>query len=128
MKIGIFTGGISVRSKNNFTDISRHPTGKHEKIYLNSYVNFYYLQANTVLHSSGYNIVDPDANDTELFSLDCGVHTGYFTLDPNTGNTNFTSDYDVDEGSGPSSVSCVLTVTDSGGLTATANLSFYISK
>ena len=32
MKVGIFTGGTSVRSKNIFTDISRYPTGKHEKI------------------------------------------------------------------------------------------------
>ena len=30
MKIGIFTGAASVRSKNIFTDISRYPTGKHE--------------------------------------------------------------------------------------------------
>ena len=30
MKIGIFTGGTSVRSKNIFTDISRYLTGKHE--------------------------------------------------------------------------------------------------
>ena len=30
MKIGIFTGGTSVRSKNIFTDISLYPTGKHE--------------------------------------------------------------------------------------------------
>ena len=30
MKVGIFTGGTSVRSKNIFTDICRYPTGKHE--------------------------------------------------------------------------------------------------
>ena len=30
MKIGIFTGATSVRSKNIFTDISGYPTGKHE--------------------------------------------------------------------------------------------------
>ena len=30
MKIGIFTGGTSVRLKSIFTDISRYPTGKHE--------------------------------------------------------------------------------------------------
>ena len=30
MKIGIFTGGTSVRSNNIFTNISRYPTGKHE--------------------------------------------------------------------------------------------------
>ena len=37
MKIGIFTGGTSVRSKNIFIDISRYPTGKHELIF------FYFL-------------------------------------------------------------------------------------
>ena len=36
MKIGIFTGATSVRSKNIFTDISRCPTGKH-KIKLSFY-------------------------------------------------------------------------------------------
>ena len=30
MKIGIFTGATSLRSKSIFTDISRYPTGKHE--------------------------------------------------------------------------------------------------
>ena len=30
MKIGIFTGGTSIISKNIFTAISRYPTGKHE--------------------------------------------------------------------------------------------------
>ena len=30
LKIGIFTGGTSIRSKNIFTAISRYPTGKHE--------------------------------------------------------------------------------------------------
>ena len=30
MKIGIFTGVTSVRSKNIVTNISRYPTGKHE--------------------------------------------------------------------------------------------------
>ena len=32
MKVGLFTGGNSVRSKNIFTDISQYPTGKHEII------------------------------------------------------------------------------------------------
>ena len=30
VKIGIYTGGTSVRSKNIFTVISRYPTGRHE--------------------------------------------------------------------------------------------------
>ena len=33
MKIGIFTGGTTVRSKNIFTDISRYSNGKHEISY-----------------------------------------------------------------------------------------------
>ena len=32
VKIGFFTGGTSVRSKNIFIHISRYPTGKHEII------------------------------------------------------------------------------------------------
>ena len=40
MKIGIFTGGTSVRSKNIFTDISRYPTGKHEII---QYIKLLYI-------------------------------------------------------------------------------------
>ena len=32
MKIGIFTGATSVKSKNIFTDIFRYPTEKHEII------------------------------------------------------------------------------------------------
>ena len=40
MKIIIFTGGTSVRSKNIFTDISRYPTRKHEII---PFIYFIYL-------------------------------------------------------------------------------------
>ena len=40
MKIGIFTGGTSVRSKNIFTDISRYPAGKHEINIFISYLTF----------------------------------------------------------------------------------------
>ena len=45
MKIGIFTGATSVRSKNIFTDISRYPTGKHEinRIY---FINLWLIRAN----------------------------------------------------------------------------------
>ena len=51
MKIGIFTGGTSVRSKNIFTDISRYPTGKHEinedifSTSSNHLINFYFSYA-----------------------------------------------------------------------------------
>ena len=38
MKIGIFTGGTSARSKNIFTDISRYPTGKHGIVCFRSFI------------------------------------------------------------------------------------------
>ena len=54
MKIGIFTGGTSVRSKNIFTDISRYPSGKHEiryarcnccmiKIFVESSIKYHFI-------------------------------------------------------------------------------------
>ena len=46
MKIGIFTDGTSVRSKNIFTDISRYPTGKHEI----SFGIFHFLANSVTLH------------------------------------------------------------------------------
>ena len=47
MKIGIFTGGTSVRSKNIFTAVSRYPTGKHEISWiLSNFYDFFHLQKN----------------------------------------------------------------------------------
>ena len=51
MKIGIFTGGTSVRSKNIFTDISRYPTGKHEIKVLNCRKAMQILSQITKLYS-----------------------------------------------------------------------------
>ena len=51
MKIGIFSGGTIVRSKNIFTDISRYPTGKHD-VYIYMYVYMYvdiYTQNSKIL-------------------------------------------------------------------------------
>ena len=47
MKIGIFTGGTSVRPKNIFTDISRYPIGKHEMIF------FYFMVPGTISRNIG---------------------------------------------------------------------------
>ena len=51
MKICIFTGGTSVRSKNIFTDISRYPTGKHEIKYYSKGL-YIVLALRTGLHTS----------------------------------------------------------------------------
>ena len=42
LKIGIFTGGTSVGSKNVFTAISRYPTGKHGIITCNRHYQHYH--------------------------------------------------------------------------------------
>ena len=47
MKISIFTGVTSVRSKNIFTDISRYPTGKHE---INRGYLFYSVKDRNLFH------------------------------------------------------------------------------
>ena len=51
MKIGIFTGGTSVRSKNIFTDISRYPTGKHD-------INIYFFIFSLIGASTRQEYVD----------------------------------------------------------------------
>lgn len=79
-------------------------------------------QAGTALQASGYNIIDEDDSDTKSFSLDCGAHTGYFSIASDTGITSFATRYDADDVTRLTSYSCTVTVTDSGGLTDTATL------
>lgn len=85
-------------------------------------------QGGTVLQTSGYTIIDEDSGDTDTFSFDCGTSTSYFSIDPDNGILSFGSDYDVDDGVRPTSASCNITVTDSGGLNDTVPLSITISK
>ncbi|WAR26473.1 FAT2-like protein [Mya arenaria] len=68
---------------------------------------------------------DPDAVDKLTYSLDCGTETGYFYMHPETANITFQSKYDTDAGR-PTSVSCTITATDTGGLTCTASLTINI--
>ena len=55
MKIGIFTGGTSVRSKIIFTDISRYPTGKHK---INREYLFFSVKNRNLFHRVDTNITD----------------------------------------------------------------------
>ena len=89
-------------------------------------INF--VQAGTVIQSTSLPVVDPDADDTTSFSLDCGTSSSYFTIVASTGVTSFTSDYDVDTETRPTGLTCVLSVLDSGGLSDTADVDIKISK
>ena len=73
-----------------------------------------------------FGITDPDSGDTKSLTIDCGTHTGYFTMDTSSGQVSYQSDYDLDTGSLPSTVTCTVTVTDSGGLNDTATLTITI--
>ena len=87
-----------------------------------------FVQAGTVIQSTSLPVVDPDADDTTSFSLDCGTSSSYFTIVASTGVTSFTSDYDVDTETRPTGLTCVLSVLDSGGLSDTADVDIKISK
>ncbi|WAQ99455.1 FAT-like protein [Mya arenaria] len=81
---------------------------------------------NTLLQSFGYTIIDDDVNDTTTFTFDCGTDTGYFLISP-AGVLSYSTEYDVDDPNFyPTSVSCTVTVTDSGNRTDTASLAITI--
>ncbi|KAL3856367.1 hypothetical protein ACJMK2_011135 [Sinanodonta woodiana] len=81
----------------------------------------------TALPDPGFVSSDPDSGDTRQYSQNCGSATGYFRMASATGRLNFSIDYDVDSGLYPTSIVCVVTVTDAGGLTGTTSLSIRIS-
>lgn len=78
--------------------------------------------------TTGFTIIDDDNNDTSTFTLDCGTSTGYFIIDPSTGAISFSGVYDVDSGVAPTSVSCTVQVSDSGGLTDNVTMDITISE
>ncbi|KAK3581873.1 hypothetical protein CHS0354_000289 [Potamilus streckersoni] len=82
----------------------------------------------TVLPDPGYSVTDPDAGDTKSFSNDCVTNTGLFSMSSTTGRLTLASDYDYDLGTLPTEVTCIVKVTDSGGLTATATLSITLNN
>ncbi|KAL3853881.1 hypothetical protein ACJMK2_013180, partial [Sinanodonta woodiana] len=82
----------------------------------------------TALPDPVYGVTDVDAGDTKFYSNDCGSYTGLVTMAPGNGSLTFASDYDYDLGTLPKSVNCTVTVTDSGGLTATATLSIQFNN
>ncbi|KAK3576699.1 hypothetical protein CHS0354_024311 [Potamilus streckersoni] len=83
--------------------------------------------AGTALPDPGFASSDPDSNDTHQYSQNCGNATGYFRMASATGRMNFSVDYDVDSLLFPTSIVCIVTVTDAGGLTGTTSLSIRIS-
>ncbi|KAK3589768.1 hypothetical protein CHS0354_021098 [Potamilus streckersoni] len=82
----------------------------------------------TALPDPVYGVTDVDTGETKSYSNDCGNYTGLFNMAPATGLLTFASDYDYDLGTLPTSLLCTVTVTDSGGLTATTSLSIKLNN
>ncbi|KAL4229501.1 hypothetical protein ACF0H5_012541 [Mactra antiquata] len=80
----------------------------------------------TIIGTPSFGISDPDSGDSYTLTLDCGTETGYFSMLGTTGEVSFQSNYDLDTGSVPTSVSCTVNVTDAAGLVDTAALTISI--
>ncbi|KAK3597380.1 hypothetical protein CHS0354_034623 [Potamilus streckersoni] len=95
--------------------------------------NTYRLDANeslagTQLPNPGFVVTDIDSGDTRAFKGDCGAYSGYFTMNSANGFLTFAVDYDLDVPGKPALITCIVTATDSGGLTATATLSISLKN
>ncbi|KAK3597371.1 hypothetical protein CHS0354_034614 [Potamilus streckersoni] len=85
-------------------------------------------KANTILPDPNFIVNDVDDGDTHLFKLDCLANNGYFTMNDTTGILRFAVDYDLDVPGKLRLITCVVTATDRGGLSATAMLSITINE
>ncbi|XP_060568295.1 cadherin-23-like [Ruditapes philippinarum] len=85
----------------------------------------HFLRANDVIGTPSYGVRDQDNGDTKTYSINCGADTAKFYMDSSTGQVSFQSDYSI--ASTTETVTCTVTVVDSGGLTDTATLYIYIS-
>ncbi|XP_053376790.1 protocadherin Fat 4-like [Mercenaria mercenaria] len=82
--------------------------------------------AGHIIGTPSFGVIDQDTGDSHTLSIDCGTDTGYFLMNPSTGEVSYQSNYDTGAGL-PSTVTCNVMVEDSGGLTDTATLNIYIS-
>ncbi|XP_069106792.1 protocadherin Fat 4-like [Argopecten irradians] len=75
-------------------------------------------------------VIDPDdTRDTQTLTMDCGANTGQFSMDASTGRVTKAAEYDLDATQQTSdTVTCVVTATDLGGHTVTADLNIVINE
>ncbi|XP_061188483.1 protocadherin-like wing polarity protein stan [Saccostrea echinata] len=78
---------------------------------------------------TGTQVLDPDFNEVQTFTMDCGANQGKFSMDPNTGSITQSVEYDLDSaGKEQEVVTCTVTATDKGGHTVTTQLSITINE
>jgi hypothetical protein len=72
---------------------------------------------------------DPDNNDVQTYTMDCGTRQTYFSLDESTGIITQTREYDLDiDKKEFENATCTVTATDKGGNTVTTNLNIRINE
>ncbi|KAK3592244.1 hypothetical protein CHS0354_003760 [Potamilus streckersoni] len=84
--------------------------------------------AGTQLPSPGFVVTDIDTGDSVRYSQDCGANTGYLRMSASSGILTFAVDYNMDVAGKPDLITCIVTATDKGGLTATTTLSIKINE
>ncbi|KAK3597375.1 hypothetical protein CHS0354_034618 [Potamilus streckersoni] len=84
--------------------------------------------AGTQLPNPGFVVTDIDVVDTRTFKQDCGANNGYMLMNSANGILTFAVDYDLDVPGKPTMITCIVTATDSGGLTATTTLSITLKE
>ncbi|KAK3597372.1 hypothetical protein CHS0354_034615 [Potamilus streckersoni] len=129
----VFTFMVSV------TD-GRHPVTQNLLIHIsnvNEELSFaqdtYRIAANeslagTQLPNPRFVVTDIDFGDTRTFKQDCGANNGYLLMNSANGILTFAVDYDLDVPGKPTMITCIVTATDSGGLTATTTLSITLKE
>jgi len=72
---------------------------------------------------------DPDNNDVQTYTMDCGARQTYFSLDESTGIITQTREYDLDANNSKfNTARCTVTATDKGGHTVTTRLDIRINE
>lgn len=89
--------------------------------------NLYYASGDEGLAGASFGtpsfvVSDPDAISTHTYSIGCPE----FDIERNTGELFLAIDYDIDKSTNPSSVTCVVTVSD-GDLSGTASVAITIN-
>ncbi|KAL3874390.1 hypothetical protein ACJMK2_037416, partial [Sinanodonta woodiana] len=105
-------------------------TNQNEALYFSQQIYRVYTNEGNVGQQMNpkLSVSDTDVGDSVSYSMDCGSNSGYMTIASSTGLLTYAINYDLDKPGLPTAITCIVTATDSGGLTATATLSVDIAE
>ncbi|KAL3874383.1 hypothetical protein ACJMK2_037409, partial [Sinanodonta woodiana] len=105
-------------------------TNQNEALYFSQQIYRVYTNEGNVGQQINpkLSVSDTDVGDSVSYSMDCGSNSGYMTMASSTGLLTYAINYDLDKSGLPTAITCIVTATDSGGLTATATVSVDIAE